>query len=231
MINCVPDIIGVKSISLNQNEGITITRPNIAIESEINVTYPIKGTLVTNSVTWARLVSYSDNYKKQFTDTFKFYLYGINPTTRAIIQELRTNRLGFIAELTLKNASVFLFQSPVFVSKITNKKDDLRTWEIEMSYRVPTFLDKLIVLEKFYYYTQFDGVNEYITITDTGAFNFIQNTSIRLLTLISGFKLYSAERAANILILILLIHQSFSLAVCSDNFLILLHFANDYLQL
>ena len=146
MINCVPDIIGVKSISLNQNEGITITRPNIAIESEINVTYPIKGTLVTNSVTWARLVSYSDNYKKQFTDTFKFYLYGINPTTRAIIQELRTNRLGFIAELTLKNASVFLFQSPVFVSKITNKKDDLRTWEIEMSYRTPTFLDKLTII-------------------------------------------------------------------------------------
>ena len=146
MINCVPDIIGVKSISLNQNEGITITRPNIAIESEINATYPIKGTLVTNNVTWARVVSYSDNYKKQFTDTFKFYLYGINPTTRAIIQEIRTNRLGFIAELTLKNASVFLFQSPVFVSKITNKKDDLRTWEIEMSYRTPTFLDKLTII-------------------------------------------------------------------------------------
>ena len=143
---CDVEIVGVRSLSINTNEGITITRPDIAVENEVNVAYPVTVLTTTDSPTWQRITSYSENYVKKFKDTFKFYLQGISTTERTIIETLRTGRKGFLVQATFNSGEVALFPSPCFVSSITQKKEDMRSWEIEMSYNVPTFNDKLKVI-------------------------------------------------------------------------------------
>lgn len=143
---CDVEIVGIRSLSINTNNGITITRPNILVENEVNVTYTTTVLTTTDSPTWQRVTSYSDNYVKKFKDTFKFYLQGISSTERTIIETLRTGRRGFLVQATFNSGDVVLYPSPVFVSSITQKKDDMRSWEIEMSYNIPTFNDKLKVV-------------------------------------------------------------------------------------
>jgi len=140
------EIQGVSQIILYENKDIILHRPDISVIDEIdkvtNTGYIIYTELNQES-TWKRLVSYSGNYKQVFSDFFSFNLHGINDLVRFELDFLRLNRRGFIVELQMTDGNVYVFPTPVFVSKIYEKKENVRVWSVELNYRVPTFLDYL----------------------------------------------------------------------------------------
>jgi hypothetical protein len=185
LMDCNNEILGVKTLLLYENNGVTITRPDIATENEINVSTTGETVLIENlySPKWSQTIDYSGNYNEYFTDTFKFNLQGIDDVTIAKLYQLIDSRVGFLVELTTVSGDRFFFDSPVFVLDNETKKANSQTWEIELTYRVPTLKEYLNVIDQLYYYLQFDGVNEYITFPSSKAdFSFIQNTGIYALS-------------------------------------------------
>lgn len=170
MAVCEAEILGVQNITLYENEGVTITRPDIAIEDVVYVQTTGTTIAVPNSANpkWSQEIQYSGNFKQLFSDNFTFNLQGLDDATQAELYELIDKRVGFLVELKTNNNERFLFQTPVFVAKDYDKKENSNVWELLLRYRVPTLLEYLNVvdfIQNYYYYTQLDGVNEYITIT------------------------------------------------------------------
>lgn len=145
------EIIGVQSISLYPNSGIQLVRPDPAIENEVNLiadgedSYTISDPVLLPK--WERIVGYSDSYKQNYLDEFTFLVSGIENETPSIIQDLRNNRVGYIVEIITTGNQSYVFQSPVFLNKANTKQIDSHSWEVSLSYRIPSFLDKLIKLE------------------------------------------------------------------------------------
>lgn len=151
MSNCVKEIIGVKSLTLYLNSGIQLVRPNISIENEVNLITNGQGSFIISDVKalpkWERTLGYSGNYTQNYFDEFTFLVTGVENEIPSIIQDLRNNRLGYIAEINTTGNDCFVFQAPVFLNKENTKQVNSHSWIVSLSYRIPTFLDRLIVLE------------------------------------------------------------------------------------
>lgn len=147
MSNCKNEIIGVKTIALYVNKDVIFNRPDPAVENEIDLIAHAEGSVVISDTNeypkWSRKIDYSGNYKQFYQDTFSFFLHGIENDTPAILKFLRQNRKGFITEIITTGNKSFVFPSPVFVSDIYEKQDNSHSWEVVLSYRKPTFQDKL----------------------------------------------------------------------------------------
>ena len=143
MFNC-KEISGVKRLVFYENKGVVFHYPDISNKNEID------GLLVATEINerpaWSRGVNYSGNYTQVFKDIFNFYSHGINDNNRRVLDKLRLNRNGFIVEAQMVSGDVYVFRAPVFVSKAYGKEKNLRTWGIELSYRVPAFKDYILKL-------------------------------------------------------------------------------------
>lgn len=152
MADCRNEILGVKSITLYINNGIQLIRPNISIENEVNLITNGENSFIITEVKalpkWERSITYSGNYKQNYFDEFTFLVAGVENEIPSIIQDLRNNRLGYIVEINTTGNDCFIFQSPVFLNKENTKKVNSHSWIVSLSYRMPSFLDILIVLEK-----------------------------------------------------------------------------------
>ena len=150
MPNCPSEIIGVKSISLYLNSGIQLIRPDISNENEVNLIADGAGSYtISNPVLlpkWERIVGYSRNYKQNYSDEFTFMVNGIENEIPAIIKDLRSNRVGYIAEILTTGNQSYVFQSPVFLNNANTKQIDSHSWQVSLSYRIPSFLNKLTLL-------------------------------------------------------------------------------------
>ncbi len=151
MANCINEIQGIQSISLYPNSGIQLIRPDISNENEVNLIADGAGSYtISNPVLlpkWERNVGYSGNYKQNYSDEFKFMVNGIENEIPAIIKDLRNNRVGYIAEILTTGNQNYVFQSPVFLNNANTKQIDSHSWQVSLSYRIPSFLNKLILLE------------------------------------------------------------------------------------
>lgn len=147
MANCTKEIIGVRGITLYLNSNIQLVRPNISIENEVNIITNGEGSFIINEVNalpkWERTLGYSGNYNQNYFDEFTFLVNGVENETPAIIQDLRNNRLGYIAEINTTGNDCFIFQAPVFLNKKNTKPVNSHSWTVSLSYRKPTFLDRL----------------------------------------------------------------------------------------
>ena len=150
MSNCVNEIIGVKKIALYINKGVRINRPDPSIENEVDLIAHAQGSFVINEVKeypkWERELGFSGNYKQNYTDTFSFLLHGIENEVPEIIKSLRNNRCGYVVEIVTTGNKSFVFPAPVFLNENNTKQIDSHSWSVSLSYRVPTFEDRLIKL-------------------------------------------------------------------------------------
>ena len=152
MPECYNEIIGISELTLVKNDNVRFERPNISVENEINLiasgenSYKINEPI--NDLKWVRVVNYSKNYKQNYFDEFTFIIHGIENEIPAIIQELRNNRLGYIAIIKIISGSKFAFQSPVFLNKENTKQINSNSWLVTIGYKKPTFDDKLILLSE-----------------------------------------------------------------------------------
>ena len=163
MSNCA-EIAGIYKIALYVNKFIRYNRPDVSIEDVVDFIVHARGSVIVNQEnkpTWSREISYSENYKPIYSDTFTFFLDGINNDTPEILQAIRSNRNGYILELiTIDNRSL-VFPTPVFISKNSIKEVNSRNWQIELKYREPTFnnyLDKNNTLLQTNNYLSFGSV-------------------------------------------------------------------------
>ncbi|RLD69231.1 MAG: hypothetical protein DRI95_00635 [Bacteroidetes bacterium] len=142
MNNCTTEIIGINKIELYEfDKVVRFNFPDIAKITEIDniiQTPHAKTTILEKSATWQRKTNYSGNYKQNFTDIFRATLQNSN---KEVLDYLRHSRSGFIVELTKEDGTILVFPSPVFISKIYDKKENSNIIEIELSYRVSTFKD------------------------------------------------------------------------------------------
>jgi len=143
------EIVGLKSIVLYVNEGIVIHRPDITKKDRVEFTGNSLGSVTVSEINqypkWQRELDYSGNYRIQFDDSFSFFLHGINNEIPEILQEIRNNRLGYIAVITTIDNYCYVFPTPVFIDKKNTKKENSNSSEVVLSYRVPTFENKLII--------------------------------------------------------------------------------------
>ena len=150
MSNCFDEIIGLKSISLYYNENAQITRPDLSKESEVNLTIVYQNVdsveLEMDDPKWRRVVSYSGNYRQNYFDEFTFLLHGIETEIPDIIKAMKNNRVGFLIVIQTTGNKQFIFPTPVFLNSENTKKIDYHTWNISLSYKIPTFEDKLTLL-------------------------------------------------------------------------------------
>jgi len=144
------EITGIRKIALYINENVRINRPNPSIENEVDLIAHATGSYTITDVNeqpkWERKVGYSGNGKQNFVDTFTFLIHGTENNTPEIIRNLRNNRLGYICEIITTGGKSLVFQSPVFINKNNVKNVNSHSWEVSLSYREPTFLDKLTKL-------------------------------------------------------------------------------------
>jgi hypothetical protein len=141
------EIVGVRKIALYINKNVRIRRPNPAIENEVDVIAHAIGSFVINEVIeqprWERSTTYSSNYQSSYVDTFSFILHGIENNIPGILESLRNNRLGYVAEIVTTGGKSFVFPSPVFLENSNVKEINSHSWQVSLTYRTPTFEDKL----------------------------------------------------------------------------------------
>jgi hypothetical protein len=141
--------IGLKKLILYVNREVILNYPDPDVDFQVDVithgfgTYEIKN---NEYPTWERQIDYSQNFDPEYTDIFRFNLYGIDDNTIQILKDLRTTRQGFIAEAQLKNGRSYVFPREVLVSGTSEKPENRNTWQIEMSYDLPTKEDYKIKL-------------------------------------------------------------------------------------
>jgi hypothetical protein len=154
MAECTPEIIGILELSLIKNEGVRFERPVIGVENEVNFYANGANSYViseqNNQIKWTRTVNYSGNYKQNYFDEFSFNIHGIENEIPAIINELRNNRLGYIAKIKTIEGLNFVFPVPVFLSKENVKQTLSNSWQLTFSYRIPTFENYLILLSSIF---------------------------------------------------------------------------------
>ena len=141
------EVLGVSKIILYENKGVKFLRPDISKPNEVNFIWSGSENYVidyTSFPKWKRIIDYSKNYRPIFADQFSFLWYG-NEKDESI-QSLRKNRNGFIVEIQTVTDESFVFPAPVFVSEITETEKNVKTWEIILNYRQPTFLNYLTKL-------------------------------------------------------------------------------------
>lgn len=150
LIDCVVEIAGVRRMALYINDDVRVNRPDPSIENEVDLIAHGTGSFVIDQVNeltrWKRQIEYSKNYKPIFKDTFTFLLHGLETNAPEILETLRNNRLGYIVEIITTGGKSFVFPAPVFMDEDNTKEVNSNSWQVSMSYRVPTFEDKLIKL-------------------------------------------------------------------------------------
>jgi len=150
MIDCVSEIIGVKSLTIYPNDGVMLVRPNISVLNEVDLTTNGIGSYIISNPSllpkWERNLSYSGNYKQNYIDEFTFFVHGIENEIPEIIKELRNNRLGYLIEMVTVGGKSYIFESPVFLNTENTKQVDSHSWSVSLSYRNPSFFDKLTLL-------------------------------------------------------------------------------------
>jgi hypothetical protein len=149
-MDCTKEIIGVQTIAFYTNKDVIFNYPDITNEKEIDLISYSGGAYVVDEVIefpkWERKIVKSGNYKGKFIDNFSFQLNGIKNSMPAIIKEMRNNRLGFITEIITTANNSYVFPIPVFLDQKNTKRIDSHSWNVSLSYRVPTFKDKLTKL-------------------------------------------------------------------------------------
>lgn len=127
-----------------------INRPNPSVENEVDIIAHGQGSFIIDNTIeqpkWERKLNYSGNYKLNYIDIFTFNLHGILNNVPGILKSLRNNRLGYVTEIITTGGESFVFPAPVFLSEENIKKVDSHSWEVSLTYRVPTFEDKLTKL-------------------------------------------------------------------------------------
>ncbi len=151
MADCLNEITGVQSISLYPNKDIRFEWPDIANESEVDlIVGSDDGYIISNPELlpkWERVVGYSGNYKQNYSDEFTFLAFGIENKIPEILKDLRDNRVGYIVEILTTGNSNYIFQSPVFLNNANTKQIDSHSWAVSLSYRVPSFDNRLTLLD------------------------------------------------------------------------------------
>ena len=153
-MTCTSKIIGIKSLTLVKNIGVRLVCPNISVENEVNLTANGSNSYTFSDgislLKWERTLDYSQNYKQNFFDEFTFQISGIENEIPDVIKEIRNNRSGYIAIITTTGGQKYVFQSPVFLNKENTKQINSHTWDISLSYNIPSQLDKLTLLNEQY---------------------------------------------------------------------------------
>ena len=143
MANCKKEIAGVKQILLFTNKDVLYNFPDVSNETEVNITVNSEGSVIINDVNqypkWERTSGQSGNYKQNYSDEFSFIVHGIENDVPDIIKDLRNNRLGYVCIINTTENDDFVFPTPVFLNKENTKQIDSHSWNISLSYRVPTF--------------------------------------------------------------------------------------------
>jgi len=141
------EILGINKIVLYENKGVKFIRPDIAVQNEVNFIWSGSENYVIdypNLPKCERFVDYSANYEPNFNDKFSFVLFGNDNNKN--INSIRKNRNGFIVEIQTVTGESFVFQSPIFVIGVSELSQDVKSWQVEMNYRQPTFKDYLLKL-------------------------------------------------------------------------------------
>jgi len=141
--NCI-ETAGISRMAFYVNKNVIIQRPDPAIENEVSLISYSGGSVTVDPgdrPKWKREIDTGKNYVQTYIDSFSFQLNGLK--SRDILDFLRKQRKGFITEIITTGNESYIFPSPVFVSDIYSKENNSRDWTIELSYRVPTLLDKL----------------------------------------------------------------------------------------
>jgi hypothetical protein len=150
MSNCFNEIQGVKKIAFYINKDVQFNRPDPSVENEIDIIAHATGSFVINEVNelpkWERIQDYSGNYRIVYQDQFTFLLHGIENDIPSILRDLRANRLGYITEVVTTGNKSYVFPAPVFLNERNTKQVDSHSWQVSLTYRVPTFEDYLIKL-------------------------------------------------------------------------------------
>jgi hypothetical protein len=148
--DCFNEIRGVKKLALYENNNVVFNYPDPDKETEIDLISYSGSYVIIDSVIeqpkWSRTVDFSGNYKQNYFDEFSFFLHGIENDTPEILETLRNNRKGFIAEVITVGNKSYVFQSPVFLNNSNTKQVDSHSWNVTMSPRTPTFLSYLTKL-------------------------------------------------------------------------------------
>lgn len=144
------EIVGIQYLGIYINSDVVINRPDPANENEVDIIIHGQGSYVISDPNelpkWERITNNSGNFTQSFIDKFSFILHGIENNVPEIIQELRNNRLGYIIEIITTGGKSFIFPTPVFLDSENTKPIDSHSWQISLSYRVPTLKDKLTKL-------------------------------------------------------------------------------------
>lgn len=144
------EIVGLQRMALYNNKNIRIRRPDPSIENEVDLIAHAQGSFLINEIKeypkWERTVNFSGNYKQNYNDDFSFILHGIKTNVPGIITKMRNNRLGYIVEIITTGNKSFVFPAPVYLNENNTKQIDSHSWNVSLSYRVPSFEDKLIKL-------------------------------------------------------------------------------------
>jgi len=150
MANCFNEIIGIQRMALYINKDVRYNYPDPSNENEVDLIAHAQGSFVINEINeyikWERTVNFSGNYKQNYIDNFSFLLHGIKSNAPGIITEMRNNRLGYIIEIITTGNKSYVFPAPVFLNKNNTKKIDSHSWNVSLSYRIPTFEDRLTKL-------------------------------------------------------------------------------------
>ncbi len=145
------EIQGIKSISLYVNEGVIYNYPDLSNENEVDVIVLEDAYLTIDQVKqqpkWERIINYSQNYKQNYNDEFAFLLHGIENDVPETIKTLRNNRLGYIAVITTTSNKDYIFPTPIFLNENNTKQVDSHSWAVSLSYRIPSFENKLTLLD------------------------------------------------------------------------------------
>jgi hypothetical protein len=147
MSDCYKEILGVQKIALYENSNVVFNYPDIANPDEINaISYTGSFVVIEEQYElpkWSRTIDFSGNYKQNYFDEFSFLLHGIENNVPGILETLRNNRKGFIAEIITTGGNSLVFESPVFLNQANTKQEDSHSWNVTMSPRKPTFLKGL----------------------------------------------------------------------------------------
>lgn len=161
MANCTNEIIGIKSLNLHINSNVIFYRPAVLVEGSINLIVEQAAFLTVSDFnqnsTWQRSLNYSGNYSQVFEDTLSFTLHSVENGTPAILQSMRNSRVGYVVEMTLKDNTNYVFQSPFFLSDANIKQINSHSWNVVLKYRKPTFKDYLLNIVTITYSINFDS--------------------------------------------------------------------------
>lgn len=158
MTNC-KEILGLKKIAFYINNNVRYNFPDPAVENEIDLIAHAEGSIVVSDSIelpkWERILTFSGNYKQNYFDEFSFIAHGILNNVPGLILAMRNNRLGYITEIITTSNRSFVFPVPVFLNAENTKQVDSHSWNVSLSYRIPTFQDhytKLNTLLMIYSY-------------------------------------------------------------------------------